>query len=64
MTNEERIEERLMHAYERGYYRQVMDKVNELKLYNPKMDQYELFETACTESKNEWLKNQEYARQK
>ena len=61
MTNEERIEERLMHAHERGYYTQVMEKVKSLQFYNPKMGQYELFEMACTESKTEWLKNQEHA---
>ena len=27
MTNEERIEERLIHAHERGYYHKVMEKV-------------------------------------
>jgi hypothetical protein len=61
MTNEERIEERLLHAHERGYYKQVIDKVKHIKLYNPKIDHYEAFEMACTESKNEWLKTQEYA---
>ncbi len=55
MTNEERIEERLVHAYERGYYDKVIRRVKELKMWNPKIDHYEAFEMACTESKQEWL---------
>ena len=58
MTNEERIEERLIHAHERGYYHKVIDRVNRLKMYNPKLDHYEAFEMACTESKQEWLQTQ------
>jgi hypothetical protein len=50
-----------MHAHERGYYTQVMEKVKSLQFYNPKMDHYQAFEMACTESKTEWLKNQEHA---
>ena len=57
MTNEERIEERLIHAHERGYYQKVLEKVSKLKLYNPKIDHYEAFEMACTESKQEWLQS-------
>lgn len=55
MTNEERIEERLHHAYERGYYNKVIQRVEELKKTNPKIDRYEAYELACTESKQEWL---------
>lgn len=55
MTNEERIEERLIHAYERGYYNDVLQRVEKLKNSNPKMDRYELYETACSQSKQEWL---------
>lgn len=58
MTNEERIEERLMHAHERGYYHKVIDRVNKLKMFNPRIDHYEAFEMACTESKQEWLQSQ------
>lgn len=57
MTNEERIEERLIHAYERGYYHKVIERVNELKMFNPRIDHYEAFEMACTESKQEWLQS-------
>ena len=57
MTNEERIEERLVHAFERGYYHKVLDRVNTLKLTNPRIDHYDAFEIACTESKNEWLQS-------
>jgi len=56
MTNEERIEERLIHAYERGYYDQVLERVKTIKQNNPKIDRYELYEQACSESKQEWLK--------
>ena len=59
MRNEERIEERLMHAYERGYYHKVMNRVNNLKVENPKIGHYEAFEIACTESKQEWLQNKD-----
>ena len=55
MTNEERIEERLIHAHERGYYHRVLEIVEKIKKTNPRMDRYELYETACTESKEEWL---------
>ena len=58
MTNEERIEERLIHAHERGYYTKVLDRVNQLKMFNSKIDHYEAFEMACTESKQEWLQTQ------
>jgi len=57
MTNEERLEERLHHAYERGYYNKVLERVEELKIQHPKMSHYERFDTACTESKQEWLQN-------
>jgi hypothetical protein len=56
MTNEERIEERLVHAHQRGYYNEVITRVTELKMLNPKIDHYEAFEMACSESKQEWLK--------
>jgi len=58
MTNEERIEERLIHAYERGYYNQVLERVEKIKQTNPKMDRYEVYDMACTESKQEWLQKQ------
>lgn len=60
MTNEERIEERLIHAHERGYYHKVLDRVNQLKMFNPRIDHYEAFEMACTESKQEWLQTQNH----
>lgn len=59
MTNEERIEERLIHAYERGYYNKVLERVKEIKNKNPKLDRYELYEMACSESKQEWLQQNE-----
>jgi hypothetical protein len=60
MTNEERIEERLIHAHERGYYHLVLERVEKIKQMNPKIDRYELYETACTESKEEWLQKTKY----
>jgi len=60
MTNEERIEERLIHAYERGYYSKVIERVEQIKQKNPKLDRYELYEMACTESKQEWLQQNEH----
>ena len=35
---EERIEERLIHAHERGYYEDVMKKIKSLEMLHPKMD--------------------------
>jgi hypothetical protein len=31
MTNEERVEERLIHAHERGYYYKVMSQVKDME---------------------------------
>ena len=56
MTNEERIEERLIHAHERGYYESAMKKIKSLEMSHPKMDRYKLYEMACDECKEEWLK--------
>lgn len=58
MTNEQRLEERLIHAHERGYYSKVLEKVEKIKWENPKMGLYERFDLACTESKQEWLQKQ------
>ena len=60
MTNEERIEERLIHAHERGYYDKVIERVTELKELYPRMDLYERYDMACTESKQEWLQHNEH----
>ena len=56
MTNEERIEERLIHAHQRGYYKKVMSRVNEMQKINPKINRYKLYDIICYEYKNEWLK--------
>ena len=42
MTNEERVEERLMHAHERGYYNKVMSQIKEMEILNPKMNKYKI----------------------
>ena len=57
MTNEERIEERLIHAHQRGYYKKVMKNVKELEKLNSRVDIHKLFETVCDEYKDEWLKD-------
>ena len=44
--------------YERGYYNNVLKRVEEIKQQNPKINRYELYEMACTESKEEWLQKQ------
>lgn len=58
MTREERIEEMLHHAHERGYYNQVLEKAKELETYNPKMDLYERWEMAYNISKSEFYETQ------
>jgi hypothetical protein len=59
MTNEERVEERLMHAYERGYHSKVMSRIKEMEKLNPKMNKYRLYDIVCDEVKEEWLKETE-----
>lgn len=56
MTNEERVEERLLHAYERGYYHKVLPKIKEMQMIYPKRDKYEIYDIVCDELKAEWLK--------
>jgi len=54
MTREERLEEMLHHAHERGYYEQVIQKIKELEMQNPKMDFYERWEKAYYVTKSEF----------
>ena len=56
MTNEERVEERLVHAHERGYYDKVMAQMKEMQMKYPKLDKYDLYDIVCDEVKTEWLK--------
>jgi hypothetical protein len=56
MTNEERVEERLVHAHERGYYDKVMTQMKEMQMKYPKLDKYDLYDIVCDEVKSEWLK--------
>ena len=56
MSNEQRIEEMLHHAYERGYYKEVLLKVSELEKLPKKMDYYDMWEFAYSETKKEWIK--------
>ena len=56
MTNEDRLEERLMDAHKRGYYNEVIAKVNELKTTHPKMNIYDRYDKACNEYKSIWEK--------
>jgi len=57
MTTEERIEEMLHHAHERGYYDQVMERVTKLTQSNPKMNLYDKYELAYSSSKKEFYEN-------
>ena len=59
MTNEERVEERLIHAYERGYYNKVMSQIKEMEMINPKMNKYKIYDIVCDKAKSEWLKETE-----
>jgi hypothetical protein len=56
MTNEERVEERLVHAHERGYYNKVMTQMKEMQMKYPKLDKYDLYDIVCDKVKSEWLK--------
>jgi phage antirepressor YoqD-like protein len=51
MTREERLEEMIYHAHERGYYEQLMKKTKEMEMYNPKMNFYDRWEKAYYETK-------------
>jgi len=57
MTREQRLEEMLHHAHERGYYTQVLQKAKELEMYNPRMEFYERWEKAYHISKSEFYEN-------
>jgi hypothetical protein len=56
MTNEERVEERLIHAHERGYYNKVMTQFKELEIRNPNENKYRLYDIVCDTLKSDWLK--------
>ena len=53
MTREERVEEMLYHARERGYYDQVLQKYKEIKILEPRIDLYECWDKAYYEAKSE-----------
>ena len=57
MTREQRLEEMLHHAHERGYYNEVMSKARELNQLYPKMDFYDRWEKAYHISKSEFYEN-------
>jgi len=56
MKNEERVEERLIHAYQRGYYDKVMSQIKDLEMRNPSENRYRLYDIVCDKLKSEWLK--------
>ena len=56
MTNEERLEGRLIDAHRRGYYDKVIEKINELKQTHPKMNIYDRYDMVINEYKEEWKK--------
>ena len=58
MTTEERIEEMLHHAHERGYYNEVMNTVRKLNQTHPRMNFYERWELAYHIAKQEFYENQ------
>ena len=58
MTTEERIEEMLHHAHERGYYTEVMVKAREFNQLYPKMDFYKRWELAYQTAKSEFYESQ------
>ena len=58
MTREQRLEEMLHHAHERGYHDKVLQKVKELEMYNPNMEFYTRWETAYHTTKSEFYENQ------
>jgi len=58
MTNEERLEERLIDAHSRGYYSKVINRIEELKHEFPKMNIYDRYDKACNEYKKEWKEMQ------
>jgi hypothetical protein len=57
MTREQRLEEMLHHAHQRGYYNEVMIKARELDQAHPKMDFYDRWEQAYHISKSEFYEN-------
>jgi len=57
MTTEERIEEMLHHAHERGYYHEVMEKAVLLGQLYPNMNLYQRYETAYLQSKKEFYES-------
>jgi hypothetical protein len=50
MTNEERVEERLIHAHQRGYYDKVMSQIKDLEMRNPSENRYRLYDIVCDNS--------------
>ena len=59
MTREERIEEMLHHAHERGYYNLVIEKALEISQTHPHMDIYDRYELAYSSSKKEFYENRD-----
>tara|TARA_R110000822_G_scaffold301615_1_gene425516 strand:+ start:815 stop:1000 length:186 start_codon:yes stop_codon:yes gene_type:complete len=57
MTNEERLEERLIDAHNRGYYDGVITKIKQLKASNPNINIYDAYDQVCDEYKLEWNNN-------
>jgi hypothetical protein len=47
----------LHHAYERGYYTEVMSKAREMHQLHPKMDFYKRWELAYQTAKQEFYEN-------
>ncbi len=54
MTNEERLEARLIDAHSRGYYEEAVKKAGELRNLNPRLNRYDLYDLALNECKSKW----------
>ena len=63
MTREERIEEMLHHAHERGYYNQVFEKAQEIGKSKPNLNYYERWELAYNITKSEFYETRNTGKQ-
>ena len=57
MTNEELIEELYHKAHQKGFFEELHQKVDELKLKNPRAQLCDITQSAYREIKKEWLEN-------
>jgi len=60
MTNEERLEARLIDAHSRGYYDDAVEKVSELRNLYPRLNRYDIYDLALNECKSKWEQKIQY----